>query len=199
MIERKITVPLKKARRGSKRRYAPKAVDYLKKFIARHLKVEEVVVGSGLNEFIWKRGITNPPRKVEVKAAKKTKSDKTAFVELASISGEAMERFVHRGEPEKQKEDAKKTEPKPKKQKAKLKKTKEKPKAKKKAVAKSKKAVAKPKKATAKPKKTATKSKKTATKPKKVVAKPKKTTAKAKTKKDAKTKKSAAKAKKRKA
>jgi large subunit ribosomal protein L31e len=118
MIERNITVPLKKARRGSSRRYAPKAIDYLRKFVARHMKAKEVVVGGKLNELIWERGITNPPRKVEVKAVKKTKDDLVVFVEVASISKEAMDKFVRRGEPvEKSKKagKAEKARPEPKK------------------------------------------------------------------------------------
>ena len=174
MLERNMVVPLKKARRGSSRRYAPKAIAYLRKFVARHMKAEEVLVGAKLNEVIWERGITNPPRRVEVKAVKKTKGDLVVFVEIASISEEAMNKFVHRGE--EIKKDKKKAEPKSKKDEGKEKKKEavvEKPK--KKVPTKAKKAEKpKPKKAKAKSvKKPATKA------VKKKLAKPSKKKAKA--------------------
>ena len=69
-MERIMVVPLKKARRGSKRRFAPKAIVYLKAFVGRHMKAEEVIVGASLNQKIWERGIKNPPRRIEVVIAR---------------------------------------------------------------------------------------------------------------------------------
>lgn len=91
MEERILVVPLRKARRGSSSRFAPKAVRYLRNFIKRHLKAEEVVIGVNLNNFIWSRGIRNPPRRVEVRAAKK---GNVAYVELASLREEEWRKFI---------------------------------------------------------------------------------------------------------
>ncbi|HDR53578.1 MAG TPA: hypothetical protein ENN60_02835 [archaeon] len=100
-MERVMVVPLKKARRGSSRRFAPKALVYLRSFVGRHMKAGEaggsVVIGHNLNQIIWERGITNPPRKVEVKAFKNPEGK--VLVELASVKAEEWELFKNRGKP----------------------------------------------------------------------------------------------------
>ena len=102
-MERIMIVPLRKARRGPKTGFAKKAVRFLKEFVARHMKAEDVKVGGKLNEFLWSRGIKNPPRKVEVRALKK---GDTVFVELATVSDSAWKKFV--GEEEQKKKKVKK-------------------------------------------------------------------------------------------
>jgi large subunit ribosomal protein L31e len=165
-MERLIVVPLRKARRGSKERFAPKAMKYLKAFIKRHMKAQDVLIGSELNEFIWSRGVHNPPRRVQVKT---TRKDGTAYAELATVSLDKWKAFIKtektkeekKKEKERAKEEKKKDEKrakeekkkeelkaKEKKKKAKAKKkTKAKPKAKKKEVKKKKLPVKKPSKA----------------------------------------------------
>ena len=125
-MERLMVVPLRKARRGSSERFAPKAMKYLKAFVARHMKAEEVLVGSELNEFIWSKGARNPPRRVQVKS---TKKEGKAYVEIASVSQEKWNVFIggKKEEPKKKKKDKekepekKKTTKKPKKKEAKKK------------------------------------------------------------------------------
>lgn len=114
-----MVVPLRKARRGSKERFAPKAMRYLKAFVGRHMKADEVLVGSELNEFIWSQGVRNPPRKVQVKA---TKKEGKAYVEIATVKPEKWKAFIK----EEKGKEAPKKEPEAKKE------TKAKPKAKKK-------------------------------------------------------------------
>jgi len=68
--ERIYTVPLAKARKGPRNKWAKKSVSYLKKFMERHFKPETLVISQEVNEAIWKRGIQKPPRKLKVRATK---------------------------------------------------------------------------------------------------------------------------------
>ncbi|MFX1397429.1 MAG: 50S ribosomal protein L31e [Promethearchaeota archaeon] len=68
--ERLYIVPLAKARRGPRNKYAKKAVRFLKEFMNRHMKPEALVVSQEVNEAIWKRGIQKPPRKLKVRVTK---------------------------------------------------------------------------------------------------------------------------------
>jgi large subunit ribosomal protein L31e len=42
----------------------------IKEFAKKHMKSEEIKIDQDLNRQIWKRGKTNPPRKVRVKMVK---------------------------------------------------------------------------------------------------------------------------------
>ncbi len=49
---------------------AKKAVSHLREFIKRHMKSKEVYISKKVNEFIWSRGIKNPPPRIKVVAVK---------------------------------------------------------------------------------------------------------------------------------
>jgi large subunit ribosomal protein L31e len=68
--ERIYTVPLGRAWVVPRYRRAEKAVLVLRKFVKRHMKPEQVVIDTSVNEEIWKNGITNPPRRIRVKLSK---------------------------------------------------------------------------------------------------------------------------------
>ena len=68
--ERIYTVPLAKARKGPRNKWAKKSIRYLKEFMERHFKPETLVISQEVNEAIWKRGIQKPPRKLKVRATK---------------------------------------------------------------------------------------------------------------------------------
>lgn len=68
--ERIYTVPLGKAWVAPRYRRAEKAVTVLRKFVQRHMKPEKVVIDPSVNEAIWARGISNPPRKIRVRLSK---------------------------------------------------------------------------------------------------------------------------------
>jgi large subunit ribosomal protein L31e len=76
-IEREYTIPLReKIRRAVRYKKTPKAIKSIKEFIAKHMKVEnrdlnKVKLSTYLNQFMWARGIKNPPTKIKVKATKK--------------------------------------------------------------------------------------------------------------------------------
>lgn len=70
-LKREYVIPLRrKSRTAPKWRRSKKAVVVLKDFIRKHMKTEDVIVCNDLNDFIWARGIKNPPSKVNVIALK---------------------------------------------------------------------------------------------------------------------------------
>jgi large subunit ribosomal protein L31e len=71
----------------------PRAIKLLKEFILKHTKVDFVIIDEELNEFMWKRGIQKPPRKVKVRAIVETiEEEKIATVELIQEQVEAATR-----------------------------------------------------------------------------------------------------------
>ena len=78
--ERTYTIPLRRDFVKVPRYYrAKRAVNYVKSYISKHMKVEDVKIGRMLNQEIWSDGIKNPPGKVKVKA---TRDGNTVKVEL---------------------------------------------------------------------------------------------------------------------
>jgi large subunit ribosomal protein L31e len=70
VLERIYTVPLGRAWVVPRYRRAEKAITVLRKFVRRHMKPEEIVIDPSVNEAIWARGMTNPPRKIRVRLSK---------------------------------------------------------------------------------------------------------------------------------
>ena len=52
--------------RAPRYKRAKKAVNYLREFVQRHAKTEKVSISRKVNEYIWSRGIKNPPPRVRV-------------------------------------------------------------------------------------------------------------------------------------
>jgi len=68
--ERIYVIPLAKARRGPRNKWAKKSIRYLREFMTRHFKPESLVISQEVNERIWERGIQKPPRKLKVRVTK---------------------------------------------------------------------------------------------------------------------------------
>ena len=69
--ERTYTIPFyPKLNSTPRTKRASKAVKMVKQFVMKHMKVEEVWVAQDVSEFIFKRGIQKPPRKITVRAEK---------------------------------------------------------------------------------------------------------------------------------
>ncbi len=74
--ERIYIIPIRENIRGVPRyRKTEKAIKVIKKFLVKHMKVydrdlKKIKVDNYLNEFMWARGIKNPPYKVKVKVTK---------------------------------------------------------------------------------------------------------------------------------
>jgi large subunit ribosomal protein L31e len=83
-IENIYTIPFyPKLNKTAPYRRTPRAIRMLKEFIIKHTKADFVIITNELNEFIWKRGIQKPPRKVKVRAIVETiEEEKIATVEL---------------------------------------------------------------------------------------------------------------------
>ena len=81
--ERLYTVPLGRTRDYPKYKRTKKAITLLKEFLMRHMKpeVEDFLrIDPELNEYIWNRGIKNPPRKVKIKVTKTEDGLVTAYL-----------------------------------------------------------------------------------------------------------------------
>lgn len=68
--ERIYTVPLGRAWVAPRYRRSEKAITVLRRFVQRHMKPESIIIDPTVNEAIWERGITNPPRKIRVRLSK---------------------------------------------------------------------------------------------------------------------------------
>lgn len=77
-IEREYIIPLReKYRHVARYKKTPKAIKSIKEFVARHMKIydkdlNKIKLDTNVNEFLWARGIKNPPHSVKVKAIKDT-------------------------------------------------------------------------------------------------------------------------------
>jgi len=69
--ERTYTIPFYPKLNSSPRtKRASKAVKMVRDYVMKHMKVEEVWIGQEVNEYIFKRGMQKPPRKITVRAEK---------------------------------------------------------------------------------------------------------------------------------
>jgi large subunit ribosomal protein L31e len=68
--ERIYTIPLRKAYGKAHNRRVPYAVRLVKSYLKTHMKAETVKIGDKLNEEMWSRSISKPPRRIRVKAVK---------------------------------------------------------------------------------------------------------------------------------
>ncbi|MDA4131418.1 MAG: 60S ribosomal protein L31 [Thaumarchaeota archaeon] len=69
-LERVYTVPLTRAWITARHRRTRRAINILREFAEKHMKSSEIKIDTDLNEEIWKRGITKPPRRITVKMEK---------------------------------------------------------------------------------------------------------------------------------
>ena len=86
VVERLYTIPLGKAYEAVRKKRAKRAVNMIRRFIIRHMKLEseaDLFLDPALNEFLWTRGIEKPPRRVRVRATK----DRDGFVKVYLIEG----------------------------------------------------------------------------------------------------------------
>lgn len=91
--ERIYTIPLGKAWVRPPKKRVPRAMQMIKAFITKHMKldmraeVEEergemprLVISNDVNEKVWSRSIKKPPRKIRVRAAKDNEGNVTVFL-----------------------------------------------------------------------------------------------------------------------
>ena len=91
--ERVYTIPLGKAWVRPPKRRAPRAMQLIKSFVTKHMKmdmrVEEeeekeelprLIISNEVNEKVWSRSIEKPPRKIRVRVAKDEDGNVTVFL-----------------------------------------------------------------------------------------------------------------------
>jgi large subunit ribosomal protein L31e len=91
--ERVYTIPLGKALVRPPKKRAPRAIQLIRAFITKHMKLEirleeeeeegelpKLTISKEVNEKIWGRGIEKPPRKVRVRAAKDSDGNVTVYL-----------------------------------------------------------------------------------------------------------------------
>ncbi len=71
-IERIYTVPLGEAYEYVRTKRTRRAVKLLRKFIGKHMKAEDedIILSIALNNYLWKRSMQKPPRRVKVRLIK---------------------------------------------------------------------------------------------------------------------------------
>ena len=70
--ERIYTVPLTKSWSSPIKKRTPRAMRVLKDFIKKHMKTEDILISTEVNEFLWSKGIRGSPRKIRIKAVRDT-------------------------------------------------------------------------------------------------------------------------------
>jgi large subunit ribosomal protein L31e len=80
-LTRVYMVPLRRAFEAPKYRRAKVAIRIIREFTIRHMKATEVKIEKGVNELLWSRGITNPPRRIRLEMERD--EDGVVFVRLA--------------------------------------------------------------------------------------------------------------------
>ena len=91
--ERVYTIPLGKASVRPPKKRAPRAIQLIRAFITKHMKLEirleeeeeegelpKLIISKEVNEKIWDRGIEKPPRKIRVRAAKDSDGNVTVYL-----------------------------------------------------------------------------------------------------------------------
>lgn len=95
--ERTYTIPLQKALVRPPKKRAPRAMQLIKAFVTKHMKLEmkvseeeeeeelpQLIISQEVNEKIWDKGIEKPPRKIRVRAAKDKDGNVTVYLAEAT-------------------------------------------------------------------------------------------------------------------
>lgn len=69
-IERQYTVPLRIVLGTPRWRRAARAIRFVRTFVSRHMKSDNVKLDPKVSEIIWSRGAKKPPKKIKVKVVK---------------------------------------------------------------------------------------------------------------------------------
>ncbi len=94
-LERVYTVPLSRAWIAPRHRRVVRAVHVLREFAERHMKSAEIKIDSELNQTLWSRGITKPPRRITVKMTKDEDGLVTISLPKAVQEEEGIEALKH--------------------------------------------------------------------------------------------------------
>ena len=70
MQEHIYIIPLRDAKRMPGWKRSNGAIKDIRKYLAKHMKSEDVKLDKGINEMVWSRGSAKPPSKIRVRAMK---------------------------------------------------------------------------------------------------------------------------------
>ncbi len=73
--ERLYTIPLRITRYVPRWKRTPRAVRFVREFITRHMKPDNVIIMPEVNEALWARSIKKPPSRIRVRAVKNADGD----------------------------------------------------------------------------------------------------------------------------
>ena len=88
VLVREYVINLRRTREVSRTRRAKYAIRLIRRFVARHMKVDDlfrVRISNAVNEAVWTRGIEKPPRRIRVVVEKY--EDGVVWVKLPEESG----------------------------------------------------------------------------------------------------------------
>lgn len=83
-FDREYVIPLNVALKAPRTSKTVRAVRAIRDFVIRHAKADEVIMGTSLNESVWKTGIASPPKRVRVHILKDDKTN-IAYVDLPGV------------------------------------------------------------------------------------------------------------------
>lgn len=91
---------------------AKKSIAWLRKFVAKQMKIKasDVKIDGWLNSEIWKRGISNPPRKIRVKVIKDEKGIRVELFEKPKKAIKAEKKAIEKAKKKVEKEKKEKKE-----------------------------------------------------------------------------------------
>lgn len=69
-VARIYTINFSKSWLTPKHKRTDRVVNMIKEFAIKHMKSSQIKIDQDLNRYIWKKGKTNPPRKVRVRIVK---------------------------------------------------------------------------------------------------------------------------------
>lgn len=79
-MERTYIIPLRRVKNVPRTKRAPRAIRFIREFLKKHMKSEDIILDSSINEKVWERGIQKIPPKIKIKAIKE--EDGTVKAEL---------------------------------------------------------------------------------------------------------------------
>ncbi len=70
--ERVFTIPLTASQHVPRTRRAPRAIKEIRDYVVRHMRADEedVWIDEGVSQAIWRRGIQNPPKAIQVRVVR---------------------------------------------------------------------------------------------------------------------------------
>jgi len=85
-VAREYTIQVRKAITGKpNKEKAPNALKKIREFAKKHMGTEDVRIDVKVNQFIWKNGIKNVPRRIRVRLTRKRNDDEDAKEKMYTL------------------------------------------------------------------------------------------------------------------